>query len=317
MIVFFKRLYNKIMNWFRGMKSGSDSPGRTCDDSFRSGNDYLDTIKESDYKADRNDLAEAKLKVSYATNTGNTRSENQDNYYIDSVGRKLHSDTTGTKVFDMSERRIFAVFDGMGGEAFGSEASEIAASCLINNAKAIKRASGEELYDYVSRFVTEANDEICDMTLERRCGISGSTMSLVCIDENSIYGYSLGDSKIYVYDGNVITQVNDDQTVAAQKVKAGIYTEEEARKSSDNSKLTMFLGVDMVRKGLRPLKYEPIELKNKVIILCSDGVSNACSYEEMIDIIRSGDGNKAEKIIKLAMQNHSSDNVTCVLIENI
>ena len=257
------------------------------------------------------------IKVSYSTNTGCSRDENQDNFYVDSVGRKLQENISGTKIFNLNKRRIFAVFDGMGGEAFGSEASEIAASCLVDYVDKIKLIDNDNLSELIFEYVEKANSEICDMTLEKRCGISGSTLALVCVDERYVKGYSLGDSKIYLYNGANISQVNEDQTLAAQKIKAQIYTEEEARNSGDNSKLTMFLGVDMVKKGLKPLSYNPIKLHNNIFILCSDGVSNACSYEEMIEVIKQNDGNKAEQLTERAIKNGSDDNVTCIVIENI
>ena len=56
--------------------------------------------------------------------------------------------------------------------------------------------------------------------------------------------YYLGDSRIYSYQANQLTRLTRDHTVANQKVDAAIYTEEEARRSPDQHRLTLFIGSD-------------------------------------------------------------------------
>ena len=258
-----------------------------------------------------------KLLISYSTNVGMHRAENQDNYFVDSTGRKMREIFSGVRQLDLSERRVFAVFDGMGGEAYGAEASELAAVVLIDYIKKIKEVSLEQLSDVVNDYISEANNEICDMTSEKGCGTSGSTVAMVCIDDTSFTCYSLGDSKILVYDKEELSQINEDQTVAAQKIRAGVYSEEEAKNSADFSKLTMFVGVDFVKKGLAAQSYESQSVADKVIVLCSDGLTNACDFDEIAEVLCSAVQNKAEALVNLALCNDADDNVTCIVIESV
>lgn len=258
-----------------------------------------------------------RLLVSYSTNIGMHREENQDNYFIDSTGRKMKENISGVRQLDLSERRVFSVFDGMGGEACGAEASELASAVLIDCLREVKEALPEMLSDVVNDYISRANNEICDMTSGKGCGTSGSTFAMVCIDEKYFRGYSLGDSKILMYDKKSLCQINEDQTVAAQKVRAGIYSWEEAVNKEDYSKLTMFIGVDFVKKGLMSRNYGPFDIMGKTIVLCSDGLTNACDTEEIIEILSSTVQNKAEALVNLALCNDADDNVTCIVIDCI
>ena len=68
---------------------------------------------------------ERKIKVSVSTSVGCVRERNEDNFYADEFGMRLEEEDVFTGELDMTCRRIFAVCDGMGGEDFGDEASEI------------------------------------------------------------------------------------------------------------------------------------------------------------------------------------------------
>ena len=256
-----------------------------------------------------------KIYVSYATNVGKVRGENEDNYFVDSVGIRILENESGERTLDGSYPRIFAVCDGMGGEAYGEEASRITADVLREAARLLGEASAEELDDLIHQVVTKANDRIVEMRRERRCGISGSTLAMVCLREGQAYAYNIGDSKVYCLEDGVLVQVNEDQTVAARKVKANIYTEEEARKSSDFSKLTSFVGVDDRGIGIKALTYAPICMTNRVLVLCSDGLSDMCEKEEIVGVLSAVSGNKAEALVRRALERGGEDNVTCIVIE--
>ena len=185
------------------------------------------------------------LLVSIATNVGNVRQVNEDNFYADKLGVREVENLCGYKVLSHSERYVFAVFDGMGGEQFGDLASEIAAKTLDEYADSIIAAeSPEEMKDAVDRFASEANDRIVKMVDDMNGKLGGCTLAMVCTIGSQAYVFNIGDSRIYFYTNeNGLRQVSEDQTLAMKKLKANIYTEEEARLSEDAHKITSFLGV--------------------------------------------------------------------------
>ena len=111
--------------------------------------------------------------------------------------------------------------------------------------------------------------------------------------------YYLGDSRIYRYQTDQLTLLTRDHTVANQKVEAAIYTEEEAKHSPDQHRLTLFIGSDRKKTGLNadsrpPL---PLEVGTKFVLLSENYF------------------NEAAVLVQAALQNGGVDNITCIVLE--
>jgi len=256
------------------------------------------------------------LLVSIATNVGNVRQVNEDNFYADKLGVREVENLCGYKVLSHSERYVFAVFDGMGGEQFGDLASEIAAKTLGEYADSIIAAeSPEEMKDAVDRFASEANDRIVKMVDDMNGKLGGCTLAMVCTIGSQAYVFNIGDSRIYFYTNeNGLRQVSEDQTLAMKKLKANIYTEEEARLSEDAHKITSFLGVDSRNIGMKALSYEPVDLSEGALLLCSDGLTDMVSDEDISGSMSDIDEEIAPRLVDQALENGGLDNVTCMVI---
>lgn len=256
------------------------------------------------------------LLVSIATNVGNVRQVNEDNFYADKLGVREVENLCGYKVLSHSERYVFAVFDGMGGEQFGDLASEIAAKTLDEYADSIIAAeSPEEMKDAVDRFASEANDRIVKMVDDMNGKLGGCTLAMVCTIGSQAYVFNIGDSRIYFYTNeNGLRQVSEDQTLAMKKLKANIYTEKEARLSEDAHKITSFLGVDSRNIGMKALSYEPVDLSEGALLLCSDGLTDMVSDEDISGFMSDMDEEIAPRLVDQALENGGLDNVTCMVI---
>lgn len=253
--------------------------------------------------------------VSIATNRGRVRRTNEDNFYADILGIREVEELCGHRILNHSDSYVFGVVDGMGGEQFGDIASEIAAQTMNGFSDKIKKASLRELHAAVNEYASESNRRICRMTEERQADISGSTLVMACVRGNLVYPFSIGDSRIYYRSGGKLRQISEDQTVAMKKLKAHIYTEEEARLSGDAHKITTFLGVDKGNIGLKALAYEPLDLSAGEVLLCSDGLTDMCTDEEILWVMQKyGDEFAAQHLVELALRNGGADNVTCMII---
>ena len=131
------------------------------------------------------------------------------------------------------------------------------------------------------------------------------------------YPFYLGDSRIYIFDRHGLSQITEDQTLAVRNIKAGIYTEEEAKDSPDHHKLTGYLGADYSDMGLDPRPCMPFRLMDGLtILLCTDGLTDMCSREEISGILADHGNNPARELADLAIKNGGRDNVTCIVIES-
>ena len=257
------------------------------------------------------------FRISAVSDVGFIRKGNEDNFYIDGVGIKPRENCCMKLFVSSDERRIFAVCDGMGGEAYGELASEISVSELYKSADSIRFAELDVLHSIVNSFADSANSGICRMTAEKNCGRSGSTLAMVCIDNGMVYSFNIGDSRVYYFRNGSITQISQDHTLAEQKLRAGFYTEEEARESSDAHKLITFLGVDDENVGLTAYAHEPVELADGRILICSDGLTDMCYDYEIAKVLAEEHSNYAEALVEKALEKGGWDNITCIVIEAV
>ena len=254
------------------------------------------------------------LKVSIATNVGKIRQANEDNYYADSLGTRPSENHSEHHEINESSRYVFAVCDGMGGEEFGDEASEIAVNTLKEYAGSFRTCTIEDVPAIVNEYATEANNRICRMDEERMANLSGSTLAMAFVDGTNAYVFSIGDSRVYYFSDDELTQITEDQTLAMKKLKANIYTEEEAKNSDDAHKITTFLGVDARGIGLKAQVYPPVDLSQGAVLICSDGLTDMCSDQEIADILKRNKKHPASDLVSRALKNGGRDNITCIVI---
>ena len=58
----------------------------------------------------------------------------------------------------------------------------------------------------------------------------------------------------------------------------------------------------------------PLEMGNK-FILCTDGLSNMCSDEEIFSLLSQNFFNEAAVLVQAALRNGGMDNITCIVLE--
>lgn len=280
---------------------GGNYPGETTEPFYHSG------------------VTEYTLRVSVSTHIGKVRGNHEDNFYLEGLYMNdiFRNDFSASYTVRSADGMTFAVFDGMGGAAYGEVASEIAVRTLRKYEKKLKYADGTRMLDQlVSSYTTEANDAICDMLTEKHCAVGGTTFSMLYFMGDAVKLYYLGDSRMYRYQSDGLTRLTRDHTVANQKVDAAIYTEEEAKHSPDQHRLTLFIGSDRKKVGLnadsRPSM--PLEIGSK-FLLCTDGLTNMCSDEEIHSLLSQNYFNEAAVLVQAALQNGGADNITCIVLE--
>ena len=256
-----------------------------------------------------------RYKVFLTTHKGLVRSNNEDNFTINSVSKKLEYKNVS---FESEHQAplLAAVFDGMGGESKGEYASFISSQIAKGLYSMLKDSPDKPMDELVSVFIQSANDEIRNFLEENKCRTGGSTVAAAVIRNGVIYPFSLGDSRIYLLRDGSLSQISKDQTLAMKKYEANIYTLEEAEQSNDSHKLTAFLGVDYYRQGVSPLFYEPVLLKkHDKLLLCSDGLYDELTKDEIQEIIVNNPDSPTMELVRAALNHGGNDNVTCLLVE--
>lgn len=206
---------------------------------------------------------------------------------------------------------LFVVADGMGGHNAGDYASSCAVQELVDT---IKKNADYNPVKIIRYGMESANLKVLEEAgrSEERKGM-GTTMVVATIIGNYVYVANVGDSRLYVIHQG-IHQITKDHSLVQEMVRMGEIREEEARDHPDKNIITRALGV------ARSLDVDFFDLEigpDTMILMCSDGLSNMVTNEEIADLLERP-GNVKEKgkaLIRLANANGGKDNIAVVLIE--
>ncbi|NEH33239.1 PP2C family protein-serine/threonine phosphatase, partial [Rhizobium ruizarguesonis] len=137
--------------------------------------------------------------------------------------------------------------------------------------------------------------------------IGSTVIVLLACDRFCGYVWA-GDSRLYlVRDGQLRQLTRDHSQVEALK-SLGVLTDEEARHHPAQHMITRAVGAT----DLLELDDDAIEVADRdVFLLCSDGLSNEVSEEDMLSVLTAtAHGNASDQLVKLALERGGRDNIT-------
>ena len=208
---------------------------------------------------------------------------------------------------------LIAVADGMGGHAGGEVASKVAITTLAQILPLLNNndMDPESLEDFLLNALLDVDHEIrITAEADDRLSGMGTTLTAIALYRNQAYVLHAGDSRAYRLRGKEFIQLTKDHSVVQELLDAGTITEAEAAVHPQRSVLTnVFMGLGNITPLL--IQYE-IKAGDK-FLLCSDGLSNVISNQELAEIISQPDA--LSKLISLTYERGAPDNVTVVLAE--
>lgn len=240
------------------------------------------------------------------SNIGTTRSANEDNYYCcGSFRERLNTPVEEVLQDPEGETLLFAVFDGMGGEAAGDEAALICAQTLDRQCLSGGTFEAPAFYHRANAAVTSLGQRIGET--------SGSTAAVACLRANRLFVSNVGDSRVYHLRGNALRCLTYDHTRYQQLSDSGYAVIDE----SERHVLTQFLGMGIQRPMSPHFAVSvPLELGDRVL-LCSDGLSGTLDDTEIRDLLQQPDGPEqvGRSLVRRAMEAGSTDNITVLIAE--
>lgn len=236
------------------------------------------------------------------TDTGLVRKENQDAYAVKTV----------------YGHTICVVCDGMGGAAGGQLASRIAVDTF--SAEMEKRLTPEAKPDRLREIsvvaVALANRAVREAakTSEEYRNMGTTLVSAVSFDGGVVIA-NVGDSRAYHINKERIRQVTRDHSLVEHMVERGDITAEEARRHPNRNLITRALGPDV---DTECDCYTCQLLPGEFLLLCSDGLVNTVTDQEIMDEVLQGDVNTCmERLLAIAKRRGASDNLTVVLAKKL
>ena len=242
------------------------------------------------------------MKVWEITDIGLVRKDNQDAYGVERQTETGHT--------------ICVVCDGMGGAAAGQLASQLAVSTFLQELKKVLTAemTPEQLREASSYAVSLANKAVYEKS-ESAPELRGMGTTLVSAVTcgGSVVICNVGDSRAYRVTPDGITRITKDHSLVESMVDRGDITEEEARRHPNRNLITRALGPDAnpICDGyITPL------LPGEAILLCTDGLVDTVTDQEMLFEVLHGDSMDTclQRLMDISKSRGAPDNVTAVLM---
>ena len=252
------------------------------------------------------------ISVSGYTDVGMERKLNEDALLLADLTNFNFSLGARINTGHLSERgALLVVADGMGGAAAGEVASELAVMTLRD--ELAQRANEKPVSLRLKEAVENANRRIWERAQQHpELRGMGTTLTAAIISNGLAYIAQVGDSRAYLLRGKNITQITKDQSLVQEWLDAGMLDVEEAQIHPYRNYLTQSLGVGPAVKVA--LTEFPI-YRNDYLLLCSDGLSNKISPQEMQQALWKSNSTSetCRKLIDEANRRGGEDNITVIV----
>jgi len=243
-----------------------------------------------------------KIESAGISDIGRRRKQNEDSLFLD--------DRMG----------LYVVADGMGGHNAGEVASKLVVETIQDY---IRQNQSEDLI--AEPVGKEARLLLAGIQLSNRIvhqtALSneayrgmGSTVSAVYFTENTFIVANVGDSLIYLIRDGEIEQLAVPHTLIAEQTQRDPENAE-LLWSDFKHVLTRAMGVD--EKVKADISEVPV-LKNDILVICSDGLTDKASAEEILELAYNRRSDKACKsLVDLANARGGDDNITAIVLKVI
>ena len=236
------------------------------------------------------------------TNIGYVRAVNEDSAYTSSLQQGY---TLGI------------VADGMGGHQAGDTASRLAVETISRDLQNLDAGLSLDRCAILLRdAILHANSVIYRAAADNpQLHNMGTTVVAVLLSSTGGVIGHIGDSRAYKFKDGVMTQLTEDHTLVNELVKNNQISEAEASMHPRRNVIMRALGTDAeVEVDLYPVALEEKEL----LLVCSDGLSSYVPQEQMTLVLGMAGlslQERADKLVKLALDAGGDDNITVVLLE--
>lgn len=216
--------------------------------------------------------------------------------------------------------RVFIMCDGIGGHDNGEVASMTAGSTLgdyLSSCSIVDIPTFEtglaKAYDALDNIDTNSTKK------------PGTTMTCLCLNDDNYLVAHIGDSRIYhirpsLYNaekkrGGILYQ-SSDHSLVNDLLKAGELTEDEARDFPQKNIITCAMQPHLPKRYKADVYTFDDIRGGDYFFLCSDGVLEQLSNEELCEILAQENLSDDRKLVKIKSicENKTKDNYTCWLI---
>ncbi len=235
---------------------------------------------------------------------GITREINEDSYKIIS-GRDGLPDT-------------FIVADGMGGHNSGELASLMAVDLSEEYLLKFFQPDIDEegMQSFICNMMTEVNKSIFSKAKESEENFGmGTTFVIGIFLKAKLFIGHVGDSRVYLLRNGLLQRLTTDHSYIEELIKNGSLTREEAHNHPKKNIITRALGCE---ENVVIDTYCVDVNEDDIFILCTDGLTNMLSEDEILSVINNNDDPHylCSELVRLANEKGGEDNITVIIVKN-
>ena len=240
------------------------------------------------------------MEAHYQTDPGKVRSHNEDSVTI---------------VKNLSGDYLLLVAGGMGGHKAGEVASSVAVTTIGSRFQSLSSLGSKmDAITWLKEIIEEVNTTIIKYA-EEHVNATGLGTTLVCavLTKDYLIFANVGDSSGFVFKSGKLYKVTKDHTLVNILVESGELRPEEAENHPQKNVLMKALGA---APKIEPDIFD-VETTVDGILLCSDGLTNMVSKEQIERVLNDKELDINEKIDKLILKSNlrgGNDNISVAFL---
>lgn len=219
-------------------------------------------------------------------------------FYLTDTGRvRTHNEDSVTILKNASGEYLMVVCDGMGGHRKGEVASSMAIAALGTRFNKISSIGSKlDAVNWLNDSISEINKSILEYASNNPDSTGmGTTIVVALLTHDYLIFGNIGDSSGFVIKNGVMHKVTKDHTLVNLLVQAGNLTEEEAKFHPKKNVLMKALGAAEKCE----LDIFDVDMTIDGILLCSDGLTNMLTNEQIEKVLNDHELTIEEMVSKL------------------
>lgn len=210
-----------------------------------------------------------------------------------------------------SSGSLYIVADGVGGASRGERASQYAAERVLFD---FFKESTLEPAIRLQNAMRSVCGEIFEYAQDNNLSRMATTMVAANIRGNILTVANVGDSRCYLIRSGKVVQITQDHNIAAELVRNGSMTVEEAKHAKSGNTLLRSIGGD---PDVDVDIFGEIDLfPGDMLVLCSDGLTRYLESETLLGLCADGTAEQISKrLVDFANNSGGADNVSIYVIK--
>ena len=219
-------------------------------------------------------------------------------FYITDSGKvRSHNEDSVTIVKNAASEHLMIVADGMGGHRAGEVASSMVVTQIGSRFQTLSTIGTKiDAVNWIKENINEINADIIKYSLDHPEAMGlGTTCVMALLTKDFLMFVNIGDSSGFVVKNGKLKKITKDHTLVNFLVETGDLSETEAENHPKKNVLLKALGASDTPE------FDIFDVVTDVdaIMLCSDGLTNMLTKEQIEKVLNEEEISVEDKLIKL------------------